>query len=168
MCCIIYKPKGVEMPAISVLNRIRAINRDGCGFVSTAHKCKSMDYDVFLHHLSGVGIDEDCIIHFRLATHGSVCRGNCHPFNENGVYFAHNGILGIRPDGNMTDSETAFRTIIYPAIERYGYGAKEADRIIESIIGYSKFALMYKGDVKLYGEYANVDGVYYSNLRWIF
>lgn len=167
MCCIIYKEKGVQIPSLDILNKIKRVNHNGYGFVSTNHFYKGLDYRTFLRHLSEVGNDENCIIHFRLATHGSICRANCHPFKENGVYFAHNGVLNVCPIADMTDSEIAFRTKIYPAIERYGYGSKEVDCVIRSIIGYSKFAMMYNGKVKLYGDYKYLDGVYYSNLRWL-
>lgn len=167
MCCIIYKPKGVQMPSLDTLAKIKKLNHNGYGFVSTNHFHKGLDYRTFLRHLSEVGDDEDCIIHFRLATHGSKCRKNCHPFAENGVYFAHNGILPIQSVNDMTDSEIAFRTRIYPVVERYGYGAKEVDSHIHSLIGNSKFAMMYKGKVRLYGDYKELKGVYYSNLRWL-
>lgn len=97
MCCIIYKPKGVQMPSLDILSKIKKLNHNGYGFVSTNHFHKGLDYRTFLRHLSEVGDDEDCIIHFRLATHGSICRANCHPFAENGVYFAHNGTLNVLP-----------------------------------------------------------------------
>ena len=167
MCVIIYKPKGIEMPGKEFLDKINRLNHDGYGFVSTKHNFKTMYYDKLLRHLKGVSVDEDCIIHFRLATHGRKCRANCHPFSEGGVYFAHNGILPIIPTAGRTDSETAFRRIVYPAIAHYGYHSGKVDDIINSIIGWSKFALMYKGEVRLFGEYTAIDGIYYSNLRWI-
>lgn len=167
MCCIIYKPKGIQMPCLDTLAKIKKLNHNGYGFVSTNHFHKGLDYQTFLRHLSEVGDDEDCILHFRLATHGSICRANCHPFVENDVYFAHNGVLNVYPVADMTDSEIAFRTMVYPAIKKYGYGTQEVYRLINSFIGYSKFALMYRGEVRLYGDYTKINGVYYSNLRWL-
>lgn len=155
------------MPTLDTLNKVQRVNHDGYGFVSSKHRYKSMNYQKFLAHLSEVGIEEECIIHMRLATHGSMCRKNCHPFVKNGVYFAHNGILPIKSVNDMTDSEIAFRTWIYPVIEKYGYATKEVESLIYSLIGLSKFAMMYKGKVKLYGDYTKLNGVYYSNLRWL-
>lgn len=155
------------MPTIDILNRARRFNPHGFGFVSTKHRYKTMDFEVFLSRLNKVGKDEDCVIHFRYATHGSVCRRNCHPFVENGVYFAHNGIIDIRTKDDMTDSETAFKSRIYPNIEKYGFDSVVVDRIIQSMIGGSRFAFMYKGRVKLYGDYKLMNGVYYSNLRFL-
>ena len=69
----------------------------------------------------------------------------------------------------MTDSEIVFRYQIYPdVVQRYGYGTKQADWAIRQICGNSsRFAMMYQGEVRLYGDYKIVDGVYYSNLRWL-
>ena len=62
------------MPSLDTLAKIKKLNHNGYGFVSTNHFHKGLDYRTFLRHLSEVGDDEDCIIHFRLATHGSICR----------------------------------------------------------------------------------------------
>ncbi len=167
MCCIIYKPKGVQMPSLDTFSKIKRLNHNGYGFVSTNHFYKGLDYRTFLRHLSDVSNNEACIIHFRLATHGSICRANCHPFIQNEVYFTHNGVLNVYPVGDMTDSEIAFKTKIYPAIEKYGYGSKEVDCLINSIAGYSRFAMMYQGSVKLYGNFTKLNDIYYSNLRWL-
>lgn len=168
MCCIIYKPKGVPMPSRDILGKIKRLNHHGYGFVSTNHSYKGLGYRTFLRHLSEVGEDEDCIIHFRFATHGSICRANCHPFAHDGVYFAHNGVLPVYPVADMTDSEIVFRAKVYPAIQKYGFGTSQADWAIKTTCGhYSRFAIMYEGEVRLYGDYKILDGIYYSNLRWL-
>ena len=167
MCCIIYKPKDVQMPTLDILNKVQRINHDGYGFVSSKHRYKSMNYCKFLDHLSMVGVDEGCIIHMRFATHGSKCRKNCHPFVENGVYFAHNGVLPIKSVNDMTDSEIFFRSQVYPLVERYGYESEVTESFISAAAGSSRFAMMYRGKVKLYGNYMKLNGVYYSNLRWL-
>lgn len=169
MCVIIVKPAGVKMPPREILDAAHSANQDGCGFVSTFHHKKTLSYRTFLHELSKVKQSEACIIHFRLATHGSVRTANCHPFRRGDVFFAHNGILDIRPAGDMTDSETAFARYIYPAIVKYGYDDGMKDYVISGIIGFSKFAMMRHGDVKvnMYGDFIKQpDGCYYSNLRF--
>lgn len=47
MCCIIYKPKGVQMPTLDTLNKVQRINHHGYGFVSSKHRYKTMDYQKF-------------------------------------------------------------------------------------------------------------------------
>lgn len=157
------------MPSISTLVAAHKANPHGCGFTSPSRTFKGLSFTHFLRNLERVSDTEPCIIHFRLATHGSVKRTNCHPFRRGGVSFAHNGVLGIDPVGDKTDSETAFIKYIHPAIQRHGWGSGAVDAVIRSLIGFSKFALMYHADVKLYGEYIyQPDGCYYSNLRFTY
>ena len=112
------------------------------------------------------GVEIECLIHMRLATHGSVCKYNCHPFRAGNVWFMHNGILNIEPVEDRTGSETAFLQKIYPVIQKYGFNSMEAEKTINSVIGCSRFAFMHNGKVSLYGSYQKLNGVYYSNMRW--
>lgn len=168
MCVIIVKPAGVKMPSNEIINAAYHANPHGCGLISPSVFYKGLSYRSFKKHLQKVREDEPCIIHFRLATHGSIKRANCHPFNRGDVWFAHNGILNIQPIGDMTDSETALQKVIYPAIVKYGYGSDGMDVAVAKVIGYSKFAFMQGDDVRLYGDFiTGDDGCHYSNLRFM-
>ncbi len=168
MCVIIVKPAGVKMPSNEIINAAYNANPHGCGIVSPSAFYKGLSYRSFKKCLKQVSQDEPCIIHFRLATHGSIKQANCHPFRRGDVWFAHNGILDIRPVGDMTDSETALQNIIYPAIVKYGYGSDGMDLAVAKVIGYSKFAFLQGDDVRLYGDFIKSDdGCYYSNLRFM-
>lgn len=168
MCILIYKPKGVEMPSKYILDKASLANPHGFGFVSSNHKLyKTMSYERFMQELAKVDDSENCIIHFRLATHGSICRRNCHPFKQRDVFFAHNGILRIQPINDMTDSETAFKTLLYPTIAKFGLYSDEVNDAVNSIIGYSKFAMMQNDNVRLFGSFSRIKGSYYSNLRFL-
>lgn len=171
MCVIIVKPAGIRMPSKDTLKMAYLANPHGCGFASTNHAFKSLSYAEFLDRLAEVGDDEACIIHFRLATHGSIRRSNCHPFEKGGIYFAHNGVLDIKPDGDMTDSETAFLRIIHPVAKKYGIGSRETAEAVRRIIGFSKFAMMESGsyEIKTFGRFiADDDGCMYSNFRFAY
>lgn len=167
MCVLIVKPAGVKMPSYDLLKQAYQANPHGCGFATKYDYFKTLSFDTFMKRLSSVGDDEDVIIHFRLATHGSIKRANCHPFKKGNIYFAHNGILNITPIGDKTDSETAFIKYIYPAIVKYGLGSPECDDVVFSLLGYSKFAILQEDNVRLFGDFTQVDGVYYSNLRFM-
>lgn len=173
MCVIIVKPAGVALPASDVLNAAAKANPHGFGFATSTRIFKSLNLNAFMRELAKVPAFEPCIMHFRYATHGSIKRANCHPFFMGdamlgNVVFAHNGILDVEPVGDMTDSETAFRYIIYPAICDYGFGSAEADQIINEARGFSKFALMNGSDVRLYGNFEQAgDGCYYSNYNFV-
>lgn len=166
MCVCLYKPAGRALPSNKTLFRCYAINRDGMGFATPTSVYHSMRYEDFFEALKQVPKADPCIIHFRWATHGSVRLENCHPFVKGNVVFAHNGVLPIQPIGDMTDSETAFKTIVYPAIQDYGFKSEEADRIINATAQGSRFAIMVGKDVQLIGDWHYMNGIYYSNLNW--
>lgn len=167
MCVLIYSPAGVEKPSKEIINAAHEANPHGCGIVSPSVFYKGLSFAALKKALKRVPKEEPCLIHFRLATHGSIKAANCHPFNRNGVFFAHNGILDIEPDGDRTDSETAFDRIIYPAVALYGIDSPAVDGAVDSIIGASKFALMQGGRVRLFGQFIlGQDGNLYSNMRF--
>ena len=170
MCCILVKPAGVEMPNKRILDMIADHNRHGFGFCTSSGKnCKTTNYDVFLRELNKVKASEACIVHMRWATHGSVCRSNCHPFydKETGYWFAHNGVLPIASVNNMTDSEIAFRTRFVPALKRMSIESREFDNVVNEIRGGSRFAFMKGIDMYIYGDYKEFGNCYYSNLNWL-
>lgn len=167
MCVIIVKPAGQQFPSDDILRRAHAYNPHGCGFASTNHHYKGMDFDKFLEHLHKVDESEACIIHMRYATHGSIKTANCHPFRDRGVWFAHNGILPITPIGDMTDSETAFRTEIAPVIRECGFGSKDMDEIATEVAGVSRFAFLKGKDIRTYGRFFKMRGCEYSNLNFM-
>lgn len=165
MCVLIYKPSGVKMPSIETLRTCFNANPHGAGFATPYGSHHSMRFDAICRGLSSVSIDTPCIIHFRLATHGSIKLGNCHPFKIDDVFFAHNGVLNIRVKDDKTDSETAFK-MLYPFIQKYGLNSARVKFEIDKIIGSSKFAFMRGRKVYLYGDFIKKDGCYYSNMRW--
>ena len=156
MCVICVKPKGVDMPTNEILKAMYKANHDGCGFCTPTKSYKGLSFASFMREIKSVSKDEPCIMHFRWATHGSVKRSNCHPFYDyqTGVWFAHNGILNVRPKKDMTDSETAFRDIFLPYIAEYGLKSDEARYTIKQVLANtsSKFAFMQGDDVQLFGN----------------
>ena len=168
MCVIIVKPEGVKLPSTSILNAAHAANPHGCGFVTPDGIYKTLDFDAFKRRLASVSEDDPCIIHFRYATHGSVKTANCHPFKKGDVCFAHNGVLNIKPIGDTTDSETAFKTVIYPAIAKYGLFSKATEDVVLNLIGHSKFAIMQGSSIRLFGDFRKLrDNCYYSNFNFL-
>lgn len=171
MCVLIIKPKGIQMPDDTIINAAAKRNPDGFGFVTPTRYFRSLNLDAFKRALRGVKASEPCILHFRWATHGSVCTRNCHPFkgkaNGEDVFFAHNGILSINPVGDTTDSETAFRNILLPAAEAFGIESREFGTAVKGIIGSSKFAMLQGDKIYKFGDYKAMDGCYYSNLYFM-
>lgn len=155
------------MPDKEIITACHFANPHGSGFASETDFFKSLSFTQFYKRLQMVDQDEACIIHFRLATHGSICRANCHPFRKGGITFAHNGILSVRPEGDTTDSETAFKKYLYSVAKRYGIGSDETAYAVRQIIGGSRFALMQGSEVRLFGDFRKFEGVYYSNGRFV-
>lgn len=176
MCIIAIKDAGVQFPAIDTVETMCDNNPDG--FAVVWHKAgdkysrvyRTMDRDKFLKRYKMIVRHYDyratsLYIHARIATHGSLKQSNCHGFvdTKTRLCFAHNGILGIKNRGDLTDSETFFRDYFIP-VYRHG-GWFEAEKLIRDVIGYSKFVFM-DGDGRLrkFGNYIKDDtGVLYSN-----
>ena len=169
MCCILYVPANVETPSIDRLYDVYVSNHDGCGFCdSDGNHCHTLSFNRFARAIKKRSIHADLIIHFRFATHGSVKTGNCHPFydKDNDVWFAHNGVLPIDSVNDKTDSEIFFRTEFIPCVNRFGYDSKEVWQKADEARCSSRFIFMKGGNVKVLGEWHELDGVLYSNMRW--
>ena len=170
MCVICIKNRGVEMPTDDILKLMYMANREGCGFCTPTLSYKGLSFDSFMKKIRQVKRDEPCLIHFRLATHGSVKTSNCHPFydRQTNTFFMHNGVLGISAKKDMTDSETAFREYFLPVIRTYGLYSRELKETVSKIIGGSRFAFMQDGDLRVFGDFQEYRGLYFSNLRFMY
>ena len=170
MCIIIVRPEGGKMPTMAIIARCAALNPHGFGFATKDRIYKTLSFEDFKREIKTIRKDETAILHFRYATHGSIKTSNCHPFRDDktGVSFAHNGILNITPIGDMTDSETAFRTRIVPTIKEHGFDSDEFIKANHDIIGCSRFAYIDKdGDYRLYGAFTHYKGCWYSNRNFM-
>ena len=172
MCCILYIPAGVETPSICQLEKVFICNRHGIGFAdSDGHSYKTLSFRRFTKAIQKRKRTSACIIHFRLATHGSICTKNCHPFydKKHEIWFAHNGILPISSHNDMTDSEIFFRERFLPALDKCNdYYNEDLWQFVNKERGSSRFVFMKGDDVKLLGEWHEVNKVYYSNLNWAY
>lgn len=177
MCIIVYKPAGVEMPANTILKNCFENNRDGIGLMyrEKTSKVRVLKGFMTLTHfnkaLKNLGrntdlLNTDVVIHFRLATHGTVVPGNCHPFPVTSSYarmqatdslvnkaLAHNGILmAYAPPKELKVSDTMF-------FIKKNY--KNINRALNGAQG--KFVLMEKTKTSVFGDFVQSEGVYYSN-----
>lgn len=171
MCIIIAKPQGVALPPAQTIYNCALHNPHGFGFATVAGVYKTMDFRTFYKRLQEVAdVDTAMILHFRIATHGSLKRANCHPFwdKETGVAFAHNGILNIEPYKDMTDSETAFRGLYVPIIREYGLDSDELRYEVHETIGFSRFAFLGPdSEIRLFGHFYKWRGCAFSNQSFL-
>lgn len=169
MCCILYIPAGVETPNISTLEMVYWANTHGIGFADNeGYCCKTLSFSKFTKAIQARPLTADCIIHFRLATHGSISRANCHPFfdSETGIWFAHNGVLPIHSHDDMTDSEIFFRERFLPKLEQLGWDNEQLWEYVERERGASRFIFMNGREIVRLGSWHELDGVFYSNMNW--
>ena len=177
MCVICIKPAGVAAPTKDMLKAMSDNNPNGFGIATIGndggiHCYHTMDAKKFIKKGLKIADDSPAIYHCRIATHGSITEKNCHPFlSADGKWaFAHNGILSIQNDGDMTDSETFFRYIAEPLLKagHQPYDDGTFDRMVESIIGSSKFAFMdSSGNIYRYGQYVTENGLFFSNTSYL-
>ncbi len=190
MCIIVYKPQGKQLPSTETLRACWDNNPDGAGFMWTADDHVSirkgfMEWPSFLEALdevtSSIDVeDTPMALHFRIATHGAVMPGCCHPFAvkdsfakmrstaiEANVGFMHNGTLsGLQTDDATSDSMAFAKTVLVPlkAMSDDFLDDKRALRIIENSTQGSRFLLMSKtGLVRIFGSWVEDRGILYSN-----
>lgn len=166
MCVLIVKYPNIELPSKKVMNACMAANPHGFGFATPTKFFKTLDRSEFLRELYKIDVSEPCIIHCRWATHGSVKTDNCHPFVNDSMYFAHNGVLNIQSVNDMTDSQIFFNSV-YPFIKDKGFCTK-TNNLINKYRGSSRFAFLDAKTQTIYtfGEFTAIDGVLFSNTRW--
>lgn len=171
MCIICIKKKGIKFPSVEIVETMCSTNPHGFSMVVSdgrkAKVVKTLNRNGFIKSYKKMLKQYDyqtsaMFIHARIKTHGSERIENCHGWRENGLIFAHNGILSIKNREDMTDSETFFRDIFSPAYKVGGW--KLGEKTIDAIIGTSKFVFMDdRGNIHHYGQYIEDDGVLYSN-----
>ena len=123
-------------------------------------------------------------LHFRIATHGAVKPGCCHPFAVKDSYermrqtrisadvgFMHNGTLsGLETDDSTSDSMAFARSVLVPLKRMCAdfLSDEHAVRVIESSTQGSRFLLMAKdGRVRTFGRWVEDDGILYSNGNYL-
>ena len=130
MCVIIYSPVGTELPKMSYLDECLLNNPDGTGFmVKTGNRIYFekgiLSNDILVSRIMDVTNyhpdQYDVGIHYRIATHGSVDNGACHPHEigrkervlrkENGYgdrLLMHNGIIHQMPGHSLLSDTQIF------------------------------------------------------------
>jgi glutamine amidotransferase len=174
MCIAIYKPAH-KIISKETLQECYLSNPDGAGFsYSSGDRIKirkgffSFDsfWNAYKYHQH-----KQCLIHFRIMTHGKVMMQNCHPFFiNNKMSFIHNGIISHHSkDKNISDTKQFNDKILKPLVDKYGTSLvfhPSFATIIEQYIGYSKLVFLdVDGNYKIFNEDKGVwdDGIWYSN-----
>ncbi len=176
MCIAIYKPAGKEI-SYETFEFCYLNNRDGCGltFINEEGELeifKTMDFQAWwlaYQECLEENPTSPFVIHFRLATEGTIDEFNCHPFKiDDGHVFVHNGSIKAAPkDKDRLKSDTQmFNDTILKGLRPGWFECEATKTLIEEYIDYSKLIIMRKdGAINIYnaekGEWK--DGVWYSN-----
>lgn len=191
MCVAIVKPAGVEVPSESDLRKAYAKNPHGAGFMVPTSSGKGVSifkgfftFESFYKSMKAhVTVAKPAVLHFRIATHGTVTGGLSHPFPIVGSFetmrkttqivqgpaLAHNGILPCGNGGNKDVSDTmVFAKLL--AETGLHEKAKKDNAFSQSILMMtkgSKIVVMWpSGQTRLFGDWQKVKGVFWSNLYW--
>ena len=178
MCICIYQPAGIVVSDDKLRNSYEN-NSDGMGFayISTDYAevkrlkiVKTMDYDTFLRKYKRAVLnnpESPFLIHFRIATHGTVDKFNCHPFKINKrMAFIHNGVIsGIEVDKVKSDTQV-FNDKFLKTLPK-GWETNEACKILieKFIVGSKLITLNIDGTTTIYNESSGhwKDGCWFSN-----
>lgn len=193
MCIAIYSLKGTDIPSEDILKTCFLNNPDGAGFVfnkgGKVHIVKGfMDYKGFMAAFKKYDAEfgfkqRGVLIHFRIATHGGVNVGCCHPFpispNEKQLKKSktisdyaviQNGIIFLTADKKSPLSDTMLFIRDYltkiSSNRNWFYNKKNTELIYELIN--SKMAILNgNGDITATeGFHKGADGNYYSNYSY--
>ena len=185
MCVAIYKPKTVKTPSLETLKKCWDANPDGAGFaLFTGNEEYALEihkgfmtwkqFEAAFNKYRLADFSGDMLLHFRIATHGGINPGNTHPFSitkdvkllqalnvRTNYALIHNGILPIEPAKGISDTMEFCRRLVslyrdIPAVFN----------LIQGMAGNNKIAVMTREKVHLFGEWEQVEDVYFSNLLW--
>lgn len=193
MCIIVAKETGIEMPSMETLRRCFNSNPDGAGFMwadgKMVHIRKGfMKFDDFVDALDAEIPEEErtetaIVMHFRIATHGKVQPGCCHPFpltddrkqmaatsTKSRFGAAHNGVIqGRTTNDNWSDSMDFIAYVMTPLM-RMNPAFMFNEHALDLLEGAcdSKLAIMENsGEIATVGRFYEDEGVLYSNTSYV-
>lgn len=154
MCLIVAQPAGAERMTSQEIKDAWQANPDGAGYAFAVggvlhvrkafFKLKKL-IQAYRADWAATEGKATFLVHFRMATHGSRCPENTHPFlvgREQNLAVAHNGVLPVNPPADWSDTRFWLSMV---------YGGREVSEILhpESLehvgqhIGrFNKFALL--------------------------
>lgn len=176
MCIIIYKEEGLTIDA-DVFQEAWRENPHGAGFaywqgtvdeqggarwrVSKGHMSLKAFLEAYEPHKEG-----DCVIHFRIATHGRITPENTHPFGGlNQPTLFHNGVLHGWGDNELSDTDHFYQSVLrHIPIDG---GRIELLEAMVDATG-SKFILLEEdGNITPVGKFHDYQGLLCSNMSLV-
>jgi len=122
MCLSIYRPANVKLQERILRNGFNS-NSDGAGF-AYAYKGKLVvdkgffSFSEFYDSYLNIPTKAEALIHFRMASHGTVNEFNCHPWPINEDFaMIHNGMLMHFGSNEVSDTGEFTEKILTPMFE---------------------------------------------------
>ena len=181
MCIIVIKESGTPVDW-DMLDVCDANNPDGGGYAYNSPDGVVIRKGFFFPEEMEQALDAEPIdqtktlimFHFRIATHGEINEGTCHPFPMSSdvdkltatdivapIAVAHNGIVpGMPRDKKLSDTMLFIRDYMAPL------GRLIKKRSVQTLVeelASSKLAILTEGGVTLLGNFIHKDGHYFSN-----
>lgn len=195
MCIAIIKKSGVELPSEETLYYCFYNNPHGAGFTVNRNgynyiKKGFMTFEDFMNALEKENIKEDeaALLHFRVASVGTINKGNCHPFPATQNFsemrnvrmktdrdvVVHNGtFFNFMGEHNGDYSDTMrFVNMIAPLLvakqDMTKKQVKAFNELVENVVdnNYSRVAIMNRyGRINYFGDWIleKETGILYSN-----
>lgn len=183
MCIIICKDAGVAAPSKKILQTCLSTHKDGFGAMwRDGSKVKIMKglytIDSITKIVDFIPKEVEAAFHFRMATHGTVSAGNCHPFplssrNDaltatRGVFdtgLMHNGIIssfGTRNESSLSDTMNFIKYL-----ERSTKKKRTFSKMKDHFKGhYGKFIIFTPTQTCTFGDFVEEGGLKYSNTTY--
>lgn len=185
MCIIVYKPVNKMMVDETTIETCYENNPDGAGYMirelngSIKIRKGFMDVESLKKSLNRErNIEQtEMVLHFRIATHGSIKKGNCHPFpisrsipelrkvshNKLNYAIAHNGIIqgySSKNKYNLSDTMQLSKKLV-AMIHEPGKMKKYLSGI------HSRFIVFLPKETIITGDWIEEDGIKYSNSSYM-
>ena len=180
MCVIASLPKGKTITN-KTLDQMWKRNPDGGGIswiengkVQVFKTMKLKAFKTKIKEVTKMYGDSDILVHMRIATHGSICIENNHPFHvDPQTVFAHNGIMPneFHPPAKSDLSDTRhFNNVFLQHMKPVALDDIAFTEMLGDLIGFNKLVFLsankkLKKDSYIINENQGVwkDGVWYSN-----
>lgn len=193
MCIIVAKEMSIEMPSEETLRRCFQTNSDGAGFMWADGKVVRirkgfMKFEDFMDALDQEipweeQKDTSIVMHFRIATHGKVQPGCCHPFplcddktkmlstsTKSRFGVAHNGVIAGRTTNDNWSDTMDFIAYVMTPLMRMNPSFMHNSNALDLLEGAcdSKLAIMdNSGEIATVGHFYEEGGVLYSNTSYL-
>lgn len=194
MCIAIAKPKGSPLPSRDILKICFKNNPDGSGYAFNRNGKNYVFKGFFTFgdfwrsiQKNKIKDEESAIIHFRVATHGGISKGTCHPFlicenfdwmrmsscSYKGDVLIHNGQLNF----NLEKKDISDSMNLAKIMHKYDRSVENNRFFIEMALINNDVKKMNRvailnlnGDIELYGHkepWKQIDGCFFSNESYL-